>query len=159
MSKVNTQHLQGIFPPDYSQLVYEYLLGGVKWHENVPSKDIYHTHLVATQDPNDADPFLLDIIQFVYDTLKITHYSMKGIYLNYYASGQEGDQNLEQSHSPKSGLQVIISLGVTRTLRIGEKDYLLESGDVIVFDSSTYSVPIQPEIKEGRILISTFSTY
>ncbi len=52
--------------------------------------------------------------------------------------------------------QLIISLGESRTLTIGSKEYNMENGDVEIFGSSYHSVPKNPEITKGRISIAVF---
>ena len=51
---------------------------------------------------------------------------------------------------------MIISLGATRNLIVGDTTYTLNSGDVVIFGSSTHQVPIQQTVNDGRISIATF---
>lgn len=75
-----------------------------------------------------------------------------GIYLNYYRDGNDW----APSHSHPGETQLIISLGATRSLKIGTKTYEIGNGDVIVFGSSSHSIIQDPSITEGRISIATF---
>jgi hypothetical protein len=79
-------------------------------------------------------------------------YYILGVYINYYRDGNDWTPN----HSHPKQVQLIISLGATRTLTIGKKDYLMESGDVAIFGSSIHGIRKEPEVKEGRISIATF---
>jgi hypothetical protein len=75
-----------------------------------------------------------------------------GAYINYYRDGNDW----APSHSHPKQVQMIISLGTTRNLIVGTKTYILNSGDMIIFGSSTHQVHVEPEVTEGRISIATF---
>ena len=72
--------------------------------------------------------------------------------MNYYLNGEHYTPN----HSHPKMIQVIISLGTTRILNIGKKEYKSSNGDVFIFGSSIHGVPKQLEIKDGRISIALF---
>ena len=75
-----------------------------------------------------------------------------GIYINYYENGEMYAPN----HSHKETYQFILSLGVTRTLNVGKKSYLMKNGDGIIFGSSIHGVPKDSSVNNGRISIATF---
>jgi hypothetical protein len=83
--------------------------------------------------------------------LTITVYLIQGIYLNYYENGDHHTPN----HSHKGTHQLVISLGQTRTLNVGGKDYSMENGDAIIFGGSVHGVPKDNSVN-GRISIATF---
>lgn len=92
-----------------------------------------------------------DIIDIALISLTDTQYVIEGIYLNYY---QNGD-NFCPSHSHKGTHQLVISLGQTRTLKVGTKNYDMDSGSAIIFGSSSHSVPKDNSV-DGRISIAVF---
>ena len=59
------------------------------------------------------------------------------------------------NHSHKGTHQLVISLGTSRTLQVGNKDYLMENGDVILFGSSMHGIKPDQSVN-GRISIATF---
>lgn len=79
-------------------------------------------------------------------------YEILGIYINYYENGEMFTPN----HSHKGTHQFVLSLGTTRTLKVGSKSYEMGNGDGIIFGSSIHGVPKVPGLTEGRISIATF---
>lgn len=75
-----------------------------------------------------------------------------GAYLNYYRDGEMWTPN----HSHKGTMQLVISLGATRTLTVSKKSYPMTNGSAIVFGGGIHGVPPEPQIKEGRISIAVF---
>src|SRR6185437_2683573 len=53
-------------------------------------------------------------------------------------------------------IQCVISLGTTRILKVGKKNYQMGNGDIIFFGSSSHGVLKEPGITTGRISIATF---
>jgi hypothetical protein len=74
-----------------------------------------------------------------------------GVYINYY---RDGNMYTPQ-HSHKGTHQLVISLGVPRTLLVGKKSIKMENGDAVLFGSSTHGVPKEVS-NGGRISIATF---
>ena len=60
------------------------------------------------------------------------------------------------NHSHKDTHQLVVSLGVTRTLQVGEKKYSMVNGSAIIFGSSIHGVPKDETVTGGRISIATF---
>lgn len=75
-----------------------------------------------------------------------------GIYVNYY---RDGNDFLPQ-HSHPDTIQLVISLGATRDLKVTSKTYSLQNGDCITFGVATYGIAKQPTVTEGRISIACF---
>ncbi len=73
------------------------------------------------------------------------------IYLNYYENGEMWCPN----HTHPGTHQMVLSLGETRTLVVAKKDYVMKSGDAIIFGSAIHGVP-KDTSTEGRIAIATF---
>lgn len=79
-------------------------------------------------------------------------YQILGIYLNYY----KDETMYTPSHSHKTH-QLVLSLGETRTLIVGSKQYMMEHNSCILFGKSSHKVPKELEKKKkGRISIATF---
>ncbi len=132
--------------------MYEYLKDNIQWEQGIRSARTGSTRMAKSLKP-DQDPL---VAEFLFRALKATEFKsliLLGLYLNYYRDGTDHTP----AHSHPKQVQIIISLGATRTLIVGKKTYTLKNGDVIVFGSSTHSVPAEPEVKEGRISIATFS--
>jgi quercetin dioxygenase-like cupin family protein len=72
--------------------------------------------------------------------------------LNRYRNGDD----FTPSHSHPRQHQIVVSLGASRTLKVGAKNYRLSHGDVILFGSSAHEVPKEPECKSERISIAVF---
>lgn len=81
-----------------------------------------------------------------------TNYAITGIYLNYY----ENETMWTPNHSHKGSHQLVISLGDSRILQVGKKEYDMINGSAIMFGSTIHGVPKMSMFKNGRISIATF---
>ena len=88
------------------------------------------------------------------NALTKTPYRIHGIYLNYY----ENETMYTPNHRHKDTHQLIISLGETRTLKVGSKNYVMENGDAIIFTNQLHGIAKEKISKNGRISIATFMT-
>lgn len=148
--KVLTKYFPTTLDSTKATEIYNYLRDNIQWEEGVRSKS-GSTRLAKPLDVGD-DKTVDDILIYVMQKLNIeTKYLINGIYLNYYKDGT----HYTPSHSHKGMIQLIISLGATRTLKVGTKNYSLNNGDAIMFGSSAHSVPRETQPK-GRISIATF---
>lgn len=127
----------------------------VTWVKGIRSKN-GPTRLVKPIDlaqDDDISQTIKSVVISALDSIPLQYnYAILGTYLNYYKDGSMYTPN----HSHPKQHQLVISLGATRTLKIGQKEYKMANGDVILFGSSTHGVPIEPSVKEGRISIATF---
>lgn len=133
---------------DRAYATYLFLKDNVEWEEGVRSRRGF-TRLAKALDTGDipeVDALIVNCLKLLKDT-----YIIDGVYLNYYQNGT----NFTPSHSHKDTVQMVISLGGTRTLTVGTKSFSLNNGDMIVFGSSSHGVPPE-EADEGRISIATF---
>lgn len=127
----------------------------VEWEEGVRSKKGFTRKAKSLSfDETKGSPYLFPIICAAISKLTKVEYTIDGIYLNYYETGEMWTPN----HSHKGTHQLIISLGGTRTLNVGKRSFEMENGDIILFGSSVHGVPKQPDKKQGRISIATFMT-
>lgn len=150
--KVITKYHSNILNPTYSTQIYNYLKDNIQWEEGVRSRITGFTRLAKALNYGDNTVIDNAIIEVFNKLNLMNQYQIQGLYLNFYKNGTHHTP----SHSHKNQIQLIISLGATRTLRVGTKNYSLNNGDVIIFGSSTHSVPIEPSILNGRISIATF---
>lgn len=148
--RIKSEFIEGVIPDDTAQAAFEYLRDSIKWEQGVKSKN-GNTRLAKAVQIGEDD--LLDIlIENALTKLGKTDIDIYGVYLNYYLNGTMYTPN----HSHAKTLQIIISLGATRTLTIGKKEYQMKNGDVAIFGSSIHGVP-KDETKEGRISIAIFA--
>ena len=157
MARIRTKHYPGLVDKDVASEIYQYLLKNIPWRESVKSKGRHTRNGCALAFPEkDSEDLVSQLVTTVMENKKLDlpeNVQHLGVYLNHYKDGNE----FSPSHNHPKQVQVIISLGATRTLIVGKKEYKLKSGDVIVFGSSMHSVPKDPDVKEGRISIATFS--
>ncbi len=152
MSRVLTRHLPHLLPSDEALALYYYLEEVVTWEAGVPSRK--GPTRLAKRVEIDQYPEITRVVRLALARLypEKNQVGVHGVYLNYYRDGNMWTPN----HSHKGTAQLIISLGATRVLKVGKRDYPLENGDVIVFGSAVHGVPTQPEVREGRISIAVF---
>jgi hypothetical protein len=129
--------------------MYTFLKWNIEWEDGIKSKKGYTR---KAKPLNYGDITEIDnIIDTALNSLTDTKYLVLGVYLNYYENGNMYTPN----HQHKGTHQLVISLGETRTLQIGKKDFVMENGDAIVFGASTHGVPKDTSVN-GRISIATF---
>ena len=150
VSKVSTKHYSGLVKPKLSTLMYNYLQEYTEWERGVKSRK-GESRLAKPFDLINGDKTVRDFITAAVQLLKMDLY-ISHCYLNYYRDGQDSTP----AHSHPGMKQVIISLGATRTLIVGKKSYVLKNGDVVIFGSSTHSVPRDDTVFNGRISIALF---
>lgn len=134
--------------------LYETLKNKVKWEEGVRSKNGF-TRKAKTLDMKEVledYPEVYNCIGSVLPQFGEGRYAIFGVYLNFYEDGKMYTPN----HSHSGTQQLVISLGVSRILTVGKKNFIMNNGSAILFGSSVHGVPKEPEITEGRISIATF---
>ena len=154
-----TVHLSEVFDEKVSTPLYNYLKDNVQWIDEIHSQEglIRKTFRVDFS----SDLMKNKINQYIFDAcMKIPiptsnnyHYGIAEIYLTYYENGEMYTVN--HQHYGDIFHIMILSLGTTRTLKIGKGEYRAKNGDVMIFTNgySIYSVPKEPEVKGGRITI------
>jgi hypothetical protein len=140
---------QNVIDESVSDWFYEYLKNNIQWEEGVRSKKGF-TRKAKSIEPGTI-PELDQIVNLALSKLTNQRYHILGLYINYYENGIM----YTPAHSHPKTHQLVISLGATRTLTVGKKQYEMNKGSAIIFGSSTHSVP-KSDIKEGRISIATF---
>ena len=138
---------------DIATFLFNSLKDEVKWENGIRSKKGFTRKAFAV--PQDS-PLMEELMVYVTTVLEKMEtkcaYAMLGIYLNYYQNGEM----YTPSHKHPGTHQLIISLGTTRTLKVGSKSYPMKNGDSILFDSQLHSVPKESSVVDGRISIATF---
>jgi hypothetical protein len=150
MAPIRTQHFKSVINPESASAAYEYLSRNIDWDDGVRSRRGFTRKAkMWTDELSEKHAIVDNIIATVMNELGVSFYF--GVYLNYYRDGND----YTPSHSHKGTLQLIISLGASRILKVGQKDYVTENGDVTVFGSSSHGVP-KSEDSTGRISIAVF---
>lgn len=167
MSRIMTKHYSSLLDSKQCDIWYTTLRDSIKWQESIKSKKGF----TGTCDQKIMDavkkrkgltrlacPFnfgenkIIDnILIQTCEKLKIDINSIYGIYVNYYKNGIMWTP----SHSHPNSKQLIISLGTTRTLKVGTRNYEMNNGDAIIFGSSQHQVP-PSDSEKGRISIACF---
>ena len=148
-TKCKTQMINGVLHDDTATNLYEYLLNVIEWEDGVKSRSGFTRKAKAL---NVGDDECIDSVIATVLPKFNKGYIVMGIYLNYYADGTHYTPN----HSHKGTHQLVISLGATRILTIGKKEYYMNNGDAILFGTSIHGVPKDETVTEGRISIATF---
>lgn len=150
-TKCKTVFKENVFDDTVSQYLYNKLCDEVKWVDGVRSRNGFTRKAYPVDHDSELFQDLLQYIETALLSLTETNYIILGIYLNYYQDGKMYTPN----HSHKGTRQMVISLGESRTLMVGKKEYNTTNGSVIIFGSSVHGVP-KSDTKNGRISIATF---
>jgi hypothetical protein len=147
---MRTIYLPHALDADRCTASYDYLASNIQWDDGVPSRTKGFTRFAKAMNLGE-DSVVTDLVT---DGLKAVggDWDVIGLYLNYYLDGS----NWTPTHSHKGTAQLIISLGATRTLTLAKKDFALANGDVMLFGAGIHSIPLAPDVKDGRISIATF---
>lgn len=121
------------------------------WKEGIRSKNGF-TRLAYSVDETFEDEEVFSIIDNAMELYPSLTGEVAGIYINYYKDGEMYTPN----HKHDNTIQLIISLGATRTLKVGNTNYTMGNGDLAFFGSSIHGVPKEPHVKAGRISIAVF---
>ncbi len=149
--RIKTQHFESILSHDQALALYLYLETTVDWEDSIPSRTQGQTRKGRAVTLFET-PELSYVLDTILNKLSCTKAHVYGVYLNYYRDGNDFCPN----HTHKDTRQVILSLGATRTLRVGAKNYRVKNGDAVVFGGSLHGVPKEPEVTEGRISVAFF---
>lgn len=155
--KVKTKLYPKLLHTDVATNIYNHLVENVEWSDGIYSRRYRGSTRKAYQEGNDEDIDLYlqvivsDVLQQINkDTGK--KYLSHGIYVNYY---RDGNDFLPQ-HSHQGTIQLVISLGATRSLKVSSKTYEMSNGDCVMFGSAPHGIVKQTSITTGRISIATF---
>lgn len=159
--RIKTKHFKSIIDEKTSTFYYDLLKNSVNWDKGIKDKYNKETRPAKNIEDIENEDIVNMITELIFKALDKINFISKNEYkqliihdqyINYYVSGN----NYTPMHSHHGLVQIVISLGTTRTLIIGKKEYKSENGDVFVFGSSTHGVPKEEKIKEGRISIALF---
>lgn len=160
-SRIETRHYQAAFDSETADFAYDHLVNTIEWEDGVKSRRTGFTRKAKAIHFN-SDEIVQNLIlgalsmiddpaNRAQDEFSGQKFGIGGIYLNWYRDGND----YTPSHSHDT-CQLIISLGATRTLKVGNTNFLSGNGDIIVFGKSLHGVPKEPEVEEGRISIAVF---
>lgn len=151
--KCKTVFVKNVLEESVATYLYDYLKRTVQWSEGIKGKHgTTRKGYVVEQKLN--NPIFLELQPYIETVLEqhfTTNYDILGVYLNYYENGRM----YTPTHSHPGSDQLVISLGCSRILKVGKKEYTMENGDAIIFGSSSHSVP-KSDTSYGRISIATF---
>lgn len=149
MKKCKTTYADSVLDPKFSTSLFDYLRENIEWEEGVRSKKGFTRRAkgIGLKDIHLVE----QAVNACLINMTTTKYAIHGIYLNYYQDGEMWTPN----HSHIGSHQLVISLGGTRTLVVGKKEYKMKNGDAVIFGSAIHGVP-KEETKEARISIATF---
>src|SRR5437868_405669 len=150
MSRVKTEYFPDVISQKDAKKCYKYLRDNIDWDEGVRSKNGF-TRLAKSVRYGDRSEEICSVkVNRIIDRLirlAILETQVKPaafyVYVNYYKNGQHWCPN----HTHQGTVQVIISLGTTRTLTVGKKDYEMGNGDIIKFGSSVHGIKKDSSIK------------
>ena len=144
-----TVFTEGALEEKRATALYEYFRDNIEWEEGIRSSRKGFTRLaksIILDDYPEIEEILRELLP------KGRAYSIYGVYLNYYQNGEMWTPN----HSHAKTQQLIVSLGATRTLVVGKKEFKMSNGSSIIFGSTVHGVPREPDVRDGRISIATF---
>lgn len=144
-----TTFVKNVLPPTEATNLFIFLRDNIQWGDGIPSKKGF-TRKAAALDMGDVKEIDLAILKAL-PKLTTIKYSIQGIYLNYYETGEMWTPN----HNHPGTHQLVISLGQTRVLEVAKKPIKMENGDAIIFGSAIHGVPKDDSV-DGRISIATF---
>jgi len=153
---MKTEHYIGAFEEDYATSVYLHLQENIAWLDGIKTRSGGFTRKARPMEFGEdaiVDSIITSALHIITKGVSKT-IMISGIYLNYYLDGN----NYTPNHSHPGSKQVVISLGATRVLKVGTKNYDVGNGDIIVFGSSLHGIAKDPSVTEGRISIALFIT-
>lgn len=153
-SITKTTYYPQIFDEKVADGAYEYLEKNIDWRDSIFSKrkNKVTRKGYSSQGINEIDEYIDQLVEIGLSKIEQKYVAL-GIYVNYY---RDGIRDFCPNHTHPGTVQMVISLGATRTLQVGKRDYPMKSGDMIVFGASSHGVPEEPDVKSGRISIAVF---
>lgn len=150
---MKTTLVQDVIPSKEATELYYHLKKTIEWEEGVRSKKGF-TRLAKAINPIEYPELMVTILDVMKQipVLCNSNYVVLGVYLNYYRDGSMWTPN----HSHPKQHQLVISLGATRTLTVGKKEYAMTNGSAVAFGSSIHGVPKDEHVTRGRISIAVF---
>lgn len=154
--KIRTQLKKKFLDEPSSKELYVLLKKNIQWensiYSNRQSRITRKGYSVDMTSSNYVDEIIISIVSSAMGSFNISNIRIYGIYVNYYRDGKDW----APSHKHEDSNQLVISLGVTRQLKVGDKTFSLDSGDIILFGKSNHSLLMDESINRGRISIAVF---
>jgi hypothetical protein len=152
---VVTEHFPSLIDSSVAKGAFEYLRDNIQWEDGIRSRQ-GKTRLaksIALDDNDLVHGLVIEAIKGMAingSANKLSSLAIYGCYLNYYQKG-----SWTPNHTHPGTCQIIVSLGGTRTLQVGKKNYQMKNGDVAIFGASSHGVP-KEETTDERISIAVF---
>jgi hypothetical protein len=135
--------------------LFEYIKDNIIWTEGIKSHNRVSRKQAFCNMSDNPEDVHFPIVECVKDTLNMFKKdivgNILGIYLNYYENGNDWCP----MHSHPGTMQLVISFGATRTLKVGTKLYSMTNKSAILFGSSSHGIE-KDDTQEGRISIAVF---
>ena len=113
--------------------LYEYLYNNLKWLPFQPNENLLRYACAYHMGSNDVIDGLLQELDSSFGNGKQFQ-----VWFNLYRNGN--DITPRHRHLDSS-LQIVLSLGGDRLFTVGDRDYMVGSGDVFVFTNEYHSIP------------------
>ena len=146
--RIKTQHIENFVSNDIAWCLYYTLRDSFGWTDGIKNTRKASTYKIGTYP--ELDSIIFKSLKACFPTENDV--TVLGVYINYYRDGNDH----APSHSHYKQKQCIISLGATRKLIVGSKEYQMKNGDIACFGSGSHSVPKDTLCTEGRISIAIF---
>lgn len=146
-----TTFKNNVLDNDISNYLFQDLKTSINWQAGIKSKKGFTRKAYVVSCNDKLFQELIPYVQECLNKLTKQSYAILGLYLNFYENGEMYTPN----HCHKGTHQLVISLGNTRTLIVGKKEYIMNNGDAILFGSTIHGVP-KEKTNLGRISIATF---
>jgi len=114
-TNIATTHHRQLINPDEAYAAFLHLSETVQWIDGIPSRVHGFTRKAAPLTPGDNSVVDRLIFQTLEKLGMSNTYGVLGVYLNYYRDGNY----FTPTHNHPGSCQVVISLGATRILKIG----------------------------------------
>ena len=152
-----TTFKEKVIDEDEALAIYLTLKDSIEWEEEIRSKKGFtrKAKTVPMGQYPEIDSVIIRALRYLItckESKNPKKYAILNYYLNYYEDGNMWTPN----HSHRGTHQMVLSLGATRTLTVGKKEFQMSSGSAILFGGSIHGVPKNKAVKEGRISIATF---
>lgn len=81
-------------------------------------------------------------------------HKVSGIYINFYRDGKM----FTPMHRHTNTVQMVVSLGASRTFKINTRTMLVKDSDIVIFGSQPHGILREPECETSRFSVACFLT-
>jgi len=150
-SRCKTVYRENVIDDEVATYLFTHLRDDVKWEDGIRSRNGFTRKAKPIGSGDELFFELLPYVDVAIEKLTLQKYTVLGLYLNYYETGDMYTPN----HSHKGTHQLVISLGAPRILKVGNQNFNMQNGSAIIFGGSVHGVP-KSDTTNSRISIATF---